>query len=84
MNDKDVQRFFVPTKPTLIEGFRAFRAYLEKVAESRGEKLAPAWYSDGPEDRPGLYKDQPHLLPPHLRFREDPESTTKEGGAHAD
>lgn len=58
----EVQRFFMPTKPTLIEVFHAFRAYLEKVVEANGEKLDPAWYADGPEDVPGLYKDQPHLL----------------------
>lgn len=84
MNDKDVQRFFVPTKPTLIEGFRAFRSYLEKVFEAKGQKLDPAWYDDGPEAVPHLYKDQPHLLPPHLRSGEDSESPTEEGGAHAD
>lgn len=67
-----LKRFFVPTKPTLIEGFRAFRSYLERLAESQGKKLDPAWYKDGPEDRPGLYKDQPHLLPPSNR--PDPNS----------
>lgn len=58
----DVERFFIPTKPTLIEGFRAFRHYLERVAASQGRKLSPGWYADGLEDRPGLYKDQPHLF----------------------
>lgn len=57
-----VQRFHVPTKPTIIEGFRAFRSYLEKVAESQGKTLAPEWYEDGPEQRPGLYRDQPEVL----------------------
>lgn len=57
-----IERFDIPTKPTLIEGFRAFRSYLEKVAESQGKTLDKAWYEDGPERRPGLYKDQPELL----------------------
>ena len=60
---KQVQRFDIPSKPTIIEGFRAMRSYFEKVAESKGEKLDPAWYDDGPERRPYLYKDQPHLVP---------------------
>ena len=57
-----VAAFFVPTKPTLIETFRAFRSHLERVAEAQGRKLAPAWYDDGPDRHPHLYKDQPHLL----------------------
>jgi hypothetical protein len=60
MGDKP-ERFYVLTKATLIEGFRAFRSYLEKVVEKKGEKLDPAWYADGPEDAPHLYKDQPEL-----------------------
>ena len=59
MADADqVQRFDVPTKATLIEGFRAFRTYLEGAAKSQGKKLDPAWYADGPQERPELYKDQ--------------------------
>ena len=58
----DIQRFFIPTKPTVIESFRAFRSFLEKSFEAKGEKLDPAWYDDGPESAPQLYKDQPHLL----------------------
>jgi hypothetical protein len=42
--------------------FRAFRGFLEKSFEAKGKKLAPAWYADGPDERPGLYVDQPHLL----------------------
>ena len=38
------------------------RSYFEKVAESKGQKLDPAWYDDGPERRPYLYKDQPDVL----------------------
>jgi hypothetical protein len=29
------ERFYVPTGPKLIDGFRAFRSYLEKVAAAR-------------------------------------------------
>ncbi len=57
-----VQPFDIPTQPTLIECFRAFRSYLEKVAESQGKTLAPEWYEDGPEQRPRLYQDQPEVL----------------------
>ncbi|NBT36000.1 MAG: hypothetical protein EBT03_10780 [Betaproteobacteria bacterium] len=56
----DVQRFDIPSRPTRLEMFRAFRGYLEKTT---GGGLDPAWYADGPEDKPELYKDQPHLLP---------------------
>jgi hypothetical protein len=59
MSEK-IQRFDIPSKPTLIEMFRAFRTYLEK---STGGELSPGWYMDSPEARPGLYRDQPHLLP---------------------
>lgn len=62
MSDREVQRFFVPTQPTLIGTYRAFRTALEKVCAAQGQKLDPAWYADGPEDAPELYKDQPHLL----------------------
>lgn len=51
-------RSYVPTKPTLIEGFRAFRQRLE---QTRGP-LSKEWYDDGPDRRPYLYKDQPHIL----------------------
>lgn len=47
MNDKPAQRVFGPPKRCLIEGFRGLRPYLEKVFESKGEKLDPAWYDDG-------------------------------------
>ena len=58
MSEKIV-RFDIPSRPTAIEMFRAFRTYLEKTT---GKQLSPGWYRDSPEDRPGLYKDQPHLL----------------------
>lgn len=56
---KQSERFFVPTKPTLIEGFQAFRSCLEQMVGP----LAKEWYEDGPDQKPHLYKDQPHLLP---------------------
>ena len=56
------QRFDIPSKPTLIEMFRAFRGFLEKSFEVKGRKLDPAWYADSPDERPGLSKDQPHPL----------------------
>jgi len=56
------ERFSIPSKPTIIEGFRALRASFEKVVASRGGRLDPACYDDGPERRPHLYKDQPGLL----------------------
>ncbi|MEX0670841.1 MAG: DUF6717 family protein [Pirellulales bacterium] len=59
---KTVQRFDIPAKKTMIEMFRAFRGYLERTLEAKGKKLDPAWYEDSPEQSPGLYKDQPHLL----------------------
>jgi hypothetical protein len=58
----DDSRFYVRTRPTLIETFRAFRSGLEKWAESQGKTLDKAWYEDSPEQAPGLYKDQPELL----------------------
>lgn len=55
----DIQRFDIPSKPTLIEMFRAFRGYLEKTT---GGGLDKAWYADSPEEKPSLYKDQPEVL----------------------
>jgi len=59
----EVQRFDMPSKPTRLEMFRAFRTYLERAFAANGEKLDPAWYADSPEETPELYRDQPHLLP---------------------
>lgn len=53
------ERFYIPSRPTIIEGFRAMRAYFEKLAESRGRKLDPSWHDDGPETLSYLHKDQP-------------------------
>jgi len=58
------ERFYVRSKPTIIEGFRALRAAIEKIVEARGETLDPAWYDDGLERHPELYKDQLELLKP--------------------
>ncbi|MBM4058182.1 MAG: hypothetical protein FJ275_08100 [Planctomycetes bacterium] len=63
-------RFYVPTKPTLIEGFRAFRTSLEGIAGP----LSKAWYEDGPDQKPHLYKDQPHLLKEETNDNVDPEA----------
>ena len=51
-------RFYVRTKPTLIEVFRTFRTCLEQ----KMGPLSKGWYEDGPDQKPCLYKDQPHLL----------------------
>ena len=59
---KQIQRFDVKGKQTIIETFRAMRAYFERVAEAKGKKLDPAWYDDGPETLPHLWKDQPEIL----------------------
>jgi hypothetical protein len=55
----DIPRLDIPSTPTRIEMFRAFRGYLEKTT---GKKLATAWYADSPEEKPGLYEDQPEVL----------------------
>jgi hypothetical protein len=57
-----IQRFDIPAKPKIIETFRAMRTYFERVAEAKGRKLDPAWYDDGPETLPHLWKDQPEVL----------------------
>ena len=57
-----IQRFDIPSKPTIIEGFRAMRAAFEKAAAAEGKSLDPAWYDDGPEFLPHLWKDQPEKL----------------------
>lgn len=54
----DVQRFDIPSRPTRLEIFRAFREYLEKTT---GKKLSPGWYADGPLEKPALHEDVPHL-----------------------
>lgn len=84
MGDGDFQRFDIPAKPTMIEGYRAFRSYLERVAEAEGKKLDPVWYADGPGDLPAMYADQPHLLPPSARPDDAPQSSPATGGEHAD
>ena len=50
----DDLRFYVRTKPTLIETFRAFRSGLEKWAESQGKTLDKKWYEDSPAQTPCL------------------------------
>jgi len=70
-----VEAFFIPAKPTLIEGFRAFRSYLERVFEAKGQKLDSAWYDDGPDRRPYLYEDQPHLLKKRPRVDDQRQAT---------
>lgn len=53
-----IKRFDIPTSGRSgIEMFRASRAAVEKKAESRGQKLDPAWYDDGPDKMPWLYRD---------------------------
>lgn len=64
-------RFYVRTKPTLIETYRAFRSALEKWAASQGKTLDKAWYEDSPEQKPDLYKDQPELLKNLTQPKED-------------
>ena len=41
----------------VIDGFRALRAWIEQHAAANGQTLDPAWYRDGPEDRPNLYPE---------------------------
>jgi hypothetical protein len=51
-----IKRFDIPTSGrSPLEMYRAMRAFFEKVAESRGRKLDPAWYDDGPDKMPWLY-----------------------------
>jgi len=52
-----IVRVDIPAGGSALAAFRAFRAYVEEVAKAKGTKLDPAWYLDGPEDRPGLYRD---------------------------
>jgi hypothetical protein len=48
-----IKRFDIPTSGrSPLEMYRAMRSYFEKVTESRGEKLDPAWYDDGPDPMP--------------------------------
>jgi len=58
------ERFFVRPKLTIIDTFRAFREVIAKQFAREGKSLHPAWFEDSPEQRPELYADQPHLLPP--------------------
>jgi len=55
VNNQQPVRVDIPTEGTLLGAFRAFRAFAEKLAASKGHTLDPAWYLDGPDDRPGLY-----------------------------
>ena len=57
-----IQRFDSPSRPTIIEGFRAMRDALEASVQARGNQLDPAWYDDGPETCPWLWNDQPEVV----------------------
>ena len=46
MTSEPTDRIYIPGNQTIIEGFRALRAWLD------------AWYDDGPDKAPWLYKDQ--------------------------
>lgn len=55
----DIKRFDVPTSgQSVLEIYRAMRAYFERVAKAKGQKLDPAWYDDGPDKMPWLYKNK--------------------------
>ncbi len=54
-----IDRVYIKCGGNLLETFRAFRAWAEKVAAERGETLDPGWYRDGPEDMPELYDSVP-------------------------
>jgi len=41
----------------VIDGFRALRAWIEQHAAANGQTLDPAWYRDGPGERPNLYPE---------------------------
>ena len=56
------ERFYIPSKLTIIEGFRVMRDAFEKMVKVKGRQLDPAWYDDGPESRPNLYRDRPETL----------------------
>ena len=56
------ERFFLPTGGASLSAYRAFRTWAEGQAATRGKKLDPAWYLDGPEDLPELYDDRPTCL----------------------
>jgi hypothetical protein len=47
-----------------IDLFRAFRAWFERHAARQGQTLDPAWYRDGPEDLPDLYRKAPRQRTP--------------------
>jgi hypothetical protein len=50
-------RIYIPGDRRLIDIFRTFRNWVEQHAAANGETLDPAWYQDGPEDRPELYPE---------------------------
>lgn len=56
---KPPDRIYVRGDVSRIELFRAFRAWFELHAAQQGQKLDPAWYRDGPEDMPDLYREVP-------------------------
>lgn len=66
------ERFFVRPRVTIIDTFRAFREVIAKQFAREGKSLHPAWFEDSPEQRPELYADQPHLLPPQDPTDEPP------------
>jgi hypothetical protein len=52
-------RIYIPGDQPILAGFRALRAWIEQHAAARGKTLDPAWYDDGPDKAPWLYKDLP-------------------------
>lgn len=62
---KPTDRFYVSTHGMkIIDGYRLFRSVIERMAAAKGKTLEAGWYEDGPDQKPYLYKDQPHLLEP--------------------
>ena len=74
MSDKD--RVFLPTGGSALSAYRAFRAWAEGEAASRGKRLDAAWYLDGPEDLPELYDDRSARL-----LHDSPDSGPQEQSA---
>jgi hypothetical protein len=56
-----IERFGIPAKgkSNLREMFEAFREYVKKTVEAKGEELSPGWY---PEKHPERWAHRPDLL----------------------
>ena len=69
------ERIYIPGDTHTVDILRALRAWIEQHVAKEGKTLDPAWYRDGPEDRPERY---PELRKPSSEAI--PDASPEKGG----